>query len=186
MESGFEGGPGGRNSGPEGRSGSRARGRDDVALNLGVRGHLLASVVQIVRALAPGAGVALGVALIGWLKLDPTDSLGLLRTWGIWWLVAVLALVFVWDLARRVERGVARSLDRMGDGLHEMSVAVTRIADKDDRQMEELRRLSVYAAREITGVFARFDKVEELLLKLIVATGSKDRDGVVGEGEEAK
>lgn len=103
---------------------------------------------EMFRRILFGGGAATGVAILyGFVRLmeqDPKDGFALLRQWGPWFLIALVAMYFTWDLGKRV----LTSMATLADGMQTLSASVKVIADKDDRQYDEMRRMSQYSAQQ--------------------------------------
>jgi len=78
------------------------------------------------------------------VQKNPDQSFALLRQFGPSFLVTIVALVLLWDL---VKVGVT-NVGRLADSMQVLSTAVAQIAEKDDRQFEEMRRLCQFAAQQ--------------------------------------
>jgi hypothetical protein len=101
----------------------------------------------LLRYLFP-AGIGVGAIVAYYLyqvfTAEPAQSFGLLRAWGPWWLLSVMACYFAGTL---LNRGLVQ-MEKMSDGMQKMALAVSEIAAKDDRQFEEMRLLTQYSARQ--------------------------------------
>jgi hypothetical protein len=100
------------------------------------------------RQLLVGSGLGL-VAIVAYyfyqvLILKPDYSFGLLRAWGPWWVLAVVACYFAWEIIKMA----LFEMGKMADGVRTLAVAVSDIAAKDNRQFEEMQRLTQYGARQ--------------------------------------
>jgi hypothetical protein len=107
-----------------------------------------APLTNPLRQLLVGSGLGL-VAIVAYyfyqlLILKPDYSFGLLRAWGPWWVLAVLACYFAWELLKMA----VAEIGKMADGVRTLAVAVSEIAARDDRQFEEMQRLTQYGARQ--------------------------------------
>ena len=116
-----------------------------------MRGLLFPSVV--------GAALGLTVEFFGLLKLDPKSALELLRSWGPNFFIGMLGAVMLGGLLSQV-------IDISRDGVtaqRQMAEAITKIADKDDRQMQEIQTLTAYTAQQSDRLHRRHDKAERTL-----------------------
>lgn len=128
-----------------------------------VRVGLRRGLFQYVTVALGGVGVvSLTLAVLRLFQANPEESFALLRSWGPNFLLAVVVVVAV--------RGVLDQLIEISrDGVQaqrQMAEAMTQIAAKDDRQAEEVRRLTVYASRELGVIGERMDKQEEVMQKV--------------------
>lgn len=132
------------------------------------------SVDEVLHRILVGGGLGVGVVLYLYqlFSRNPDQWSGLLRGWGPWFIPAMLGLYFIWDL---MKLGVTY-VGRLSDGIGALAIAVQVIADKDDRQREEMRLLTQYTARQNDQVIelleghgamiARLPEVLELIKKL--------------------
>jgi hypothetical protein len=78
----------------------------------------------------------------------------------------VLAMILFWDLLKPCVQYVGK----LADSVQDLSVAVEKIADKDDRQAEEMQRLSQFAAQQGERSFeilrAQASQIEKALAQL--------------------
>jgi hypothetical protein len=106
-----------------------------------------AARVEIAKRLALGGGWSIGAAVaygvFELLHQDPKDAFPLLRSWGPWAFLSIIAVYVVYDLVKMLlnifQRGVI--------AMEHTAVALQRVADKDDRQTQELQTLTSYTSQ---------------------------------------
>jgi hypothetical protein len=103
-------------------------------------------VDQLIRRVVVGGGLGIGIVLYLYqlFSHSPDQWAGLLKGWGPWFIPVMLGLYFCWDLMRL---GVGH-VGKLAAGVTEMGTALRSIAEKDDRQWEELRLLTQYSSRQ--------------------------------------
>jgi hypothetical protein len=126
---------------------------------------------SLVRKFVLGSTLAASVALYAYevVKNNPQESFQTLRQFGPSFLVTIVALVLLWDL---LKIGVT-NVGRLADSMQTLSTAVTEIAEKDDRQLEEMRRIGQFNAQNserMLGMMleqaAQLKSISETLTKL--------------------
>ena len=133
---------------------------------------------ELLKKLFLGGGMSAGAA-IAWgvfemLRDNPRDAFSLLRAWGPWAIVTMFAMYAVYDLSKK-----ALSIGKRGViAVEALSTAVKQIAEKDDRQIQELQTLTSYTSQgverqaasqrelheKVDGVESKIDKLYELVL----------------------
>ncbi len=134
-----------------------------TSLGLGAPGSQ-ASQMQVgfrggwVRSLAVKVGGAglLGVALalVTLAKQQPAQVFDLLERWGFWWLLGLVAMLLLWDLAKI---GLAY-FGNLADSVRETAVAMSRIADKDDRERDRMVTETAFGAQRREKMAARHEE----------------------------
>jgi hypothetical protein len=129
---------------------------------------------------AGGTGMAICLGAYDVLKNQPAQSFTLLHDWGPAFLICMLLVIFgsksldglvlavresFTSIAAAVQNQ-AETNGRMADASTKTADALTRLAEQGGKQFEEVRRLSIYAAQEISGVYERFDRTDAALLAL--------------------
>ncbi|HEX4039063.1 MAG TPA: hypothetical protein VHX37_13465 [Acidobacteriaceae bacterium] len=103
--------------------------------------------------------VAIGIEGLRLLESDPNQAFALLRAWGPNFFIGLVIVLIVGSLLNQL-------MEISRDGVQaqrQMAEAMTQIAAKDDRQAEEVRRLTVYASRELGVIAERMDKQDEVM-----------------------
>ena len=103
---------------------------------------------RLLKSILFGGSSGLGFAVIFYsyrlLEQKPSEGFGLLHHWGPWFVVALVALYFFWD----VTKVAVGYVGKMADGMQSLSVSIAKIAERDDRQYEEMQRIGQYNARQ--------------------------------------
>jgi gas vesicle protein len=98
---------------------------------------------QLLFPSAIGAVTGIVVEFFRLLDSQPKDSIELLKSWGPSFLLGILVIAVIGKL-------LTQMLDISRDGVAaqtQMAEAIGRIAEKDDRQFDEMRRMSQYSAQ---------------------------------------
>lgn len=127
--------------------------------------------VRHVRVVLSSAGAAAAVwALADLFERQPREGFALLQLWGPWPIVALVGLGLLGRFMSRMNdtiqttfAGVAQSAAQNAEAQTKTADALTRLADQNGRQGEEVRRLAIFAAREFPGVYERLDQQDEVL-----------------------
>jgi len=100
---------------------------------------------DILRKYVWGGTLAAAIAYYVYVVVNhhPGESFNLLGQFGPSFLISIVAIILLWDL---LKIGVA-NVGRLADSMQTLSAAVTQIADKDDRQFEEMRRIGQFNAQ---------------------------------------
>jgi hypothetical protein len=122
--------------------------------------------------LSSAGGAAAAIALMSLLEKQPAEGFKLLGQWGPWPVIALVALILVGGFMSRMNdtvsstfAAVINSVERQAQASGKTADALTRLADQGGRQAEEVRRLTIFNAQEFPGIYSRFDKQDEVLLK---------------------
>jgi hypothetical protein len=144
--------------------------------------------------LSSAGGAAAAIAVFSLLEKQPAEGFKLLGQWGPWPVIALVALVLVGGFMSRMNETVSTTfnavvsgVDRMGrasqmqaEASGKTAEALTKLAEQGGRQHEEVRRLVMFTAQEIPGVYGRLDKQDEVLqqmhtaMKVLVNRGRDD------------
>jgi hypothetical protein len=106
-----------------------------------------------------GIGAAIAYELIGVLKSEPKLFIETLAHWGPMFILALVGMVL---MDRRAAENLKIS-EKSAVAQQAMADAVHQIAEKDDRQAEEVRRLASYNAVQTQKVLDRLDAQDEIL-----------------------
>jgi len=134
---------------------------------------------KLTVAISLGTGMVLSIVAVvfEFAQRYPTETFALLRQWGPWLLIITLCLVLLSNLLNKgIEGGLtvfrestqaqmasAEAQKASAEAQGRTADAMTRLADQGSKQAEEVRRLSIYAAREFPNVYDRFDKQDAVL-----------------------
>jgi hypothetical protein len=100
-------------------------------IRLGFRTGMIRSAAVTVG----GAGlVGLVIAVINLASKQPGQMFELLSRWGFVWLLVLIGMAFLWDLAKLA----LNYLGKLADSVQETAVAMNRIADRDDRERDRM------------------------------------------------
>jgi hypothetical protein len=123
--------------------------------------------------------IALLMAAFKMLEAQPDQAFGLLRSWGPSFLIGAMALwLFSSLLERAVDKGLqilreyfsatAAAQEKSADATKESAVAlqalatgVQRIADKDDRQMQEMQTLTAFTGAQTEKMYSRMGELHD-------------------------
>ena len=144
-------------------------------IRVGLRSGWVRSV-----AISVGSAGILGLAagVIGLAQRHPDQVLDLLSRWGFVWLLVLAAMILVWDLVK----GGIDYLGRLSEGVHETAVAMNRIADRDDRERQQMITETAFVGRRIERLGAQHEewkaeqrehnaKLEEMLRSVLERKG---------------
>ena len=102
-----------------------------------------------VRTLAISIGgfslVGLAYAIARMAQQDSVGVIGLLYRWGFLWLLVLAAMGFLWDLAK-IGLGY---LGKLAGSVQDSAVAMTRIADRDDRERDRMATETAYLGQRM-------------------------------------
>lgn len=123
-------------------------------------------------ALSSAGGAAVVLGLFELLQRQPAEGFKLLSQWGPWPVIALVALVLVGGFMSRMNEtvqttfgAVVTSVQQQAQASSKTAEALGRLADQGGRQFEEVRRLAIFNAQEFPGIYARFDRQDEVLQK---------------------
>jgi hypothetical protein len=128
--------------------------------------------VEVAKKIALGSGVSVGGAIVfGAFELlhnDSRDAFPLLKSWGPWAIFSIVAVYFAYDILKIVLNMALRAVIAM----EQSALAQQRLADKDDRQLQELETLTSFAAQESERNSAR---IKELMAaQTVLATTTEE------------
>lgn len=107
---------------------------------------------ELLKKIATGGGFSVGASVV-WgvfelLKDKPDQAFPLLRSWGPWAIVTSLALYFGYDVLKALLNiGL-----RMTVAVEKLALAQQQLAEKDDRQLQELQTLTSYTSQSTERV----------------------------------
>lgn len=127
---------------------------------------------ELVKKLLLGSGVTAGAILTYQLfelaKKDP-KLLEQVVNWGPLFVIGVIALTMI-------DRNFSQMIQVSRENVlaqQQMSAAMEKIADKDDRQSEELRRLTAYSALQTEKMLRQLDDQTRVLNQVAVDQGKQ-------------
>jgi len=128
----------------EGADGGFGVGLGGVLTGLNLNGASRSGEIRIgfrtgwIRSIAIAMGgasvVGIGLGLLGLAERQPTQMFELLSRWGFVWLLALAAMVLLWDLAKLA----LGYLGKLADSVQDSAVAIGRLADRDDRERDRM------------------------------------------------
>lgn len=122
------------------------------------------------KALAPGVTALVGGiagSFFGLLTRKPESAMEIVKSWGPSWFLGLVALAMVAGLMTQMLE-IARDAVKQQ---RKVAEALGHIAEKDDRQFDEMRRMAQFSAQ-------RSERMVEIL--------SDQRDGIKELGEQMK
>ncbi len=117
--------------------------------------------VEVAKRVALGGGWSVGAAIVfGAFELlhnDSKDAFPLLRSWGPWAIVTIIAIYAFYDLAKMfLNVGM-----RLAHAVEAVASAQQKAADKDDRQIQEMQTLTSYTAQQSERAYALISQLAE-------------------------
>lgn len=115
---------------------------------------------------------ALGLGALGLklLQAQPDQGFGLLKAWGPWPFLAMVLLAIsghvlnsLGDTIRTAFANLVESSAQSASAQQRMAEAMGRIAEKDDRQLQEIQTLAAYTAQQSERLHRRHDETDEML-----------------------
>ena len=124
-------------------------------------------------ALSSAGGAAIVLAVFELIQKQPVEGFKLLGQWGPWPVIVLVALVIVGGFFSRMNEtvqttfgAIVTSVERQASASNRTADALTKLADQNGRQAEEMRRLTIYAAQEFPAVYERFDQLDAAIRNL--------------------
>jgi len=118
------------------------------------------------RSVAVGLGGASVAAIVmgGYkiLETQPSEAFALLRSWGPNPLIEISVVVVFGTLLQQFVEIAKQGVEAQRD----MAEAMTKIAEKDDRQLQEIQTLSAYTATQAERMHRRTDRMSNLLAQI--------------------
>lgn len=121
---------------------------------------------EMIKRVALGGGWSVGAAIVfGVFELvrsEPHEAFPLLKSWGPWAIVSIIALYVLYDLVR-----MALNIGtRMVQAVEKLAVAQQKSADKDDRQVQEMQTLTAYTAQQSERTYQKMSELADGLTAL--------------------
>ena len=121
-----------------------------------------------------GGGIAGGAAVV-WgafelLKDEPHEGFALLQHWGPWFLIALVAMWALHDLASQVLRvgdRIALSMENIAVEQQRQAVAQEKESEKDDRNFDRLQTLVSFAGQQSQTTLQRMDGQDATLRQIL-------------------
>jgi hypothetical protein len=139
-------------------------------IKVDLKSRLLERIVGLIGALIPGAALAIVLAGFTLLRQQPQNSFDLLRQWGAWWIVSIAAGYWIWTFAMRL----IDELRRLGTGVQDSAVAITRLADRDDRDRDRMLTETAFVGSTVQKLGVSVTEMREQLTRVERALVRKD------------
>ena len=134
---------------------------------------------EFLKRIALGGGWSLGGSIVfgayELLHSDPHEAFPLLKAWGPWAIVTIVALYFGYDVLKTFLNIGTRAVAALED----LAVAQRKSADKDDIQLQEIQTLTAYTSQQSERMYQRASEHFELTVELsrkLDAFMSKDKE----------
>ena len=100
----------------------------------------------MLKKLVIGGGLAGAIALYLYqiVQHNPKEAFGMLGQFGPSFIISLVVIVLFWNV---LKMAVAQ-MEKLADGVQDLSIAVTKIAEKDDRRQEEMQRMAAFSAQQ--------------------------------------
>jgi hypothetical protein len=136
---------------------------------------------DFVKKVALGGGWSVGASVV-WgayelLHSDPHEAFPLLKSWGPWCIVTIVALYFGYDVLKTVLHIGTRAVT----ALEELASAQQKTADKDDLQLQEIQTLTSYTSQQSERTYQKMSDHFDLTVEL-----SKKLDAFMSQGKESR
>jgi hypothetical protein len=113
-------------------------------------------------------GGSIVLAVVELVRSEPERAFRLLQTWGPWAILALLASWFIYqltgqalELAGRVGGRIADAMESQAISIKAQAVATQQLADKDDRQVQEMQALTALTAQRSEKTFTMLQSYHE-------------------------
>jgi uncharacterized protein YacL len=132
-------------------------GEGATSIRVGMRSGILryASV-----ALGGVGTVGVVLAAFSILQRQPKEAFQLLGNWGVWWIVTLVLGYFAFTLAMKA----VDHLGRLASGVQDTAVAMTRLAEKDDRERDRMITETAYVGQKVRAMAESMERIERHLL----------------------
>lgn len=101
--------------------------------------------------------VGLAFAAFGLAEKQSEPVFNLLAKWGFVWLIALMAMILIWDLAKNF----LAYFGKLADSVQQTAVAMNRIADKDDRERDRMVTETAFVGRRVERLTDEIKKDRE-------------------------
>ena len=116
---------------------------------------------ELVKRIAMGGGWSVGAAIVfgafELIRSEPHEAFPLLKSWGPWAIVSIIALYVLYDLVRMM----LSIGTRLVQAVEKLAVAQQKSADKDDRQVQEIQTLTALTAQRSEKTYAMLQQYHE-------------------------
>jgi hypothetical protein len=120
--------------------------------------------------LSSAGGAAIILALFELIQRQPGDSFQLLTVWGPWPVVGIIGLAILGKFLSRINDSIQTAFSaavtsvQQGSEAHiKTANALTQLAEQGGRQAQEIQRLAIYAAQEMSRISERMDDQDQML-----------------------
>lgn len=142
-------------------------------IRVSLSSRMLGKVVRVAGGLIPGAAVAVVLGVFTLLKEQPKDGFGLLRQWGVGWVIALAGGYWAWTIAMRA----LDYLGRLASGVQDSAVAIARLADKDDRERDRMITETSYIGAEMKKITSSLGELKEQNARIELSLRAKNGEG---------
>lgn len=138
-----------------------------------------------------GAGmVAVLLAGLKLLETQPGDAFQVLRAWGPWPFIALVFLALVGTFVNRLNdtiqsafTQVVESAQQSAHAQQQMAAAITQVAQKDDRQLQEIQTLAGYTAQQAQMMHRRQKRTDRMLTAIAIRLHVSDDEIASADGD---
>jgi hypothetical protein len=137
--------------------------------------------LRLVLSSAGGAAIVLG--LFSLIRQQPAGSFQLLIAWGPWPVIGLVGLAILGKFLQRIAdsiqsafTAVVESSQLGAEAQGKTADALAQLAEQGGRHYQEVQRLAIYAAQEMSHISERMDDQDEML-RSIASNLKGDRNG---------
>jgi hypothetical protein len=121
---------------------------------------------EVAKRVALGGGWSIGAAVVfgayDLLRTNPRDAFPLLMSWGPKAIGTIIVIYVSYDLAKIVLNLVSRLVH----SVEKLAVAQQKLADKDDRQVQEMQTLTAYTSQQSEKTYQKISEIPDLIAGL--------------------
>jgi Mg2+/citrate symporter len=127
-----------------------------------------------------GAVLVVGGAFFELLRVNPALGVDLLRSWGPAFILGLIALVMVAAFMGQIvdaQQANVEAQQRNADANQQVAVALTRVAEKDDRERDRMVTEVSYVMQKMEQTHAKVALAIETLNRIEAKMAAKDSGG---------
>lgn len=106
-------------------------------------------------------GGSIVIAAIELVRTEPDKAFKLLQNWGPWFILALFVAWVVYALASRALDLAGTVGGRIADAMESQAVSIRQLADKDDRQAQEMQVLTSLTAQRSEKTYSMMQSYHE-------------------------